>query len=94
MEHDIPDDYVIATGETHTVGEFVEAAFLAAGVDDWQSRVRINADLLRPTEISSMRGDSSHAREQLGWQPTVRFQELVARMVRADLELARNRSTS
>ena len=89
MRHDAPDDYVVATGESHTVAEFVEAAFAAAGLDDWRSRVRVNSDFIRPTEISQMRGDASRARELLGWAPTVSFSELVARMVEHDLELLR-----
>lgn len=88
MHHDVPDDFVIATGETHTVREFVQAAFAAAGVTDWADRVRVNPEFLRPAEIASMRGDASHALAELGWRPTVRFEELVARMVQADLDRA------
>jgi GDPmannose 4,6-dehydratase len=86
MRHDEPNDYVVATGETHSVREFVAAAFSAAGIDDWQERVHVDPSLLRPTEIASMRGDATRARSVLGWAPTVGFDEMVARMVRADLE--------
>jgi GDPmannose 4,6-dehydratase len=89
VRHEEPDDYVVATGESHTVAEFVQAAFAAAGIDDWRSRVRVNPDFIRPAEISRMRGDASRAREVLGWAPTVSFDELVARMVEHDLERLR-----
>ena len=88
MRHDTPADYVIATGESHTVQDFVDAAFRAAGVDP-ADRVRVNPEFIRPAEISEMRGDATRAREELGWRPTVGFDELVARMVEHDLELAR-----
>ncbi|MGN6272334.1 MAG: GDP-mannose 4,6-dehydratase [Protaetiibacter sp.] len=87
VRHDEPADYVVATGESHTVADFARAAFAAAGIDDWRSRVRINPEFIRPTEISRMRGDAGRAREVLGWRPTVGFDELVARMVEHDLEL-------
>ena len=86
MRHDEPDDYVIATGESHSVADFVEAAFRAAGIDG-EGRVRVNPDFIRPAEISRMRGDASRARNVLGWRPTVGFDELVARMVAHDIEL-------
>lgn len=79
------DDYVIATGEAHTVGEFVAAAFAAAGVDDWESRVFTDPRFVRPNEINDMRGDSTRARERLGWAPTVEFTQIVAAMVENDL---------
>ena len=88
--HDTPGDYVIATGEAHTVADFVAAAFAAAGVDDWRAKVRVNPEFIRPSDITSMRGDAAKARRELGWAPTVSFEELVARMVRTDLELARH----
>lgn len=87
IRHDEPDDYVVATGESHTVADFARAAFEAAGVDDWSSRVRVNPDFIRPAEISRMRGDATRARSVLGWEPTVGFDELVGLMVRHDLDL-------
>ena len=80
-----PDDFVIATGETHTVGEFVEAAFIAAGVDDWRTRVETDPRFVRPNDVSVMCGDPTKAREVLGWEPTMGFAEIVAAMVREDL---------
>ena len=87
IRHDTSDDYVIATGEGHTVADFVAAAFAAAGVPDWSSRVRVNPEFVRPTESSSMLGDWSKARSELGWSPTVTFQALVASMVAEDVRL-------
>jgi GDPmannose 4,6-dehydratase len=79
-----PDDYVIATGEAHTVAEFVEAAFAAAGIPDWEARVQIDPRFIRPNEINDMLGDSSKARTVLGWTPTKSFSEIVSEMVEAD----------
>ncbi len=83
-------DYVIATGEPHSVRDFVDAAFRAAGIDDWQPFIRQDPRFMRPNDAPTLLGDPTHIRETLGWQPTVTFDELVARMVQADLELARS----
>ncbi|MEP7001933.1 MAG: GDP-mannose 4,6-dehydratase [bacterium] len=82
-----PDDFVIATGETHTVREFVEKAFGCVGLD-WQQHVAYDARYNRPTEVDVLQGDASKARRELGWEPKVGFDELVTMMVHADLELA------
>jgi GDPmannose 4,6-dehydratase len=85
VQADEPDDYVIATGEAHTVRELVEAAFGAVGLD-WRERVRYDESLGRgATDARALVGDASKAREQLGWQPEVGFDELVRLMVDADL---------
>lgn len=83
--HPDPDDYVIATGTSHTVSEFVAAAFAAAGIEDWERYVRVDPAFVRPVEPVEQRGDSSHARRSLGWAPTRSFPEIVAAMVEADL---------
>ena len=83
--HGSGDDYVIATGQSHTIREFVEAAFTAAGVADWERYVSINPEFVRPAEINTMLGGASKARAVLGWQPTVDFATLVTRMVEADV---------
>jgi GDPmannose 4,6-dehydratase len=80
-----PDDYVIATGETHTVREFVEEAFGHVGLD-WQKYVKIDPHYFRPTEVDLLVGDATKAREKLGWQPKVKFKDLVRIMVDADLK--------
>ncbi|SMH33374.1 GDPmannose 4,6-dehydratase [Rathayibacter oskolensis] len=86
---DSADDYVVATGVSHSVREFVGAAFAAAGIDDWEGRVVIDPRFARPVDAPEMRGDASKARRELGWAPTVGFEEIVARMVENDLDLAR-----
>lgn len=80
-----PDDYVIATGEKHSVRELVELAFSHVGLD-WQNYVEIDPKLIRPAEVCTLRGDASKARRDLGWEPRVSFAELVAMMVDADLD--------
>lgn len=80
-----PDDYVIATGEAHSVREFAETAFRAAGIDDAETRLRSDPAFTRPTDASLLVGDSTKARENLGWAPTKRFEDVVAAMVAAEL---------
>jgi GDPmannose 4,6-dehydratase len=102
LQHDTPEDYVIATGETHTVREFVEAAFSHVDVDiEWQGEgvdekgidketgkvlVEVDPKYFRPTEVDLLIGDPSKAKEELGWEPEVKFKELVQLMVQSDLE--------
>ena len=87
LQQDEPDDFVIATGETHTVQEFVERAFAEVGIDNWNDYVRQDPKFFRPAEVDLLIGDASKAHEQLGWQPEVSFPELVSMMVRHDLEV-------
>jgi GDPmannose 4,6-dehydratase len=84
LQRDAPRDYVIATGETHSVRELCEIAFDEVGLD-WRAHVRSDPALLRPAEIDQLVGDAARAREELGWRPEVRFEELVRTMVRADV---------
>jgi GDPmannose 4,6-dehydratase len=88
-----PDDYVIATGVSHSVRELVEIAFAHAGLD-WQQYVRVDPALLRPAEVDHLLGDASKARQELGWQPDVSFKQLVEMMVDADLERLRTSSAT
>lgn len=82
-----PDDYVVATGETHSVQEFVELAFKVVGIADWQKYVKSNHPKhMRPAEVEHLIGDSTKAREVLGWKPKTTFPQLVEMMVKADLE--------
>jgi len=81
-----PDDYVIATGESHTVREFVELAFREVGIKDWEKHVRTDAKHLRPAEVYTLCGDASKARRVLGWEAKTKLPELVKIMVEADLE--------
>jgi GDPmannose 4,6-dehydratase len=85
LQEDEPSDYVVATGETHTVREFVEAAFGHAGLD-WERYVVQDERFMRPAEVDQLIGDPTKAKEQLGWEPRTSFRELVEMMVDADLE--------
>ena len=82
---DRPRDYVIATGRAHSVRDFVAAAFAAADISDWEPLLRQDAAFMRPADPSELVGDATLARDVLGWAPTVAFEEIVARMVEADL---------
>ena len=85
VQQDEADDYVIATGETHTVREFLDVAFRCAGYDDWEPHVRRDTRFERPAEVDLLMGDAAKAHRQLGWKPRVSFEELVAMMYEADL---------
>jgi len=87
LQQDEPGDYVLGTGEAHTVREFLEEAFSYAGME-WSDYVRIDPRYFRPTEVDYLLADIRHAKKSLGWRPKVRFHELVRIMVDADLELA------
>jgi GDPmannose 4,6-dehydratase len=88
LQQERPDDYVIATGETHSVKEFVEEAFKLLGLD-WRKHVEMDPRYIRPTEVDMLLGDYSKAEQELQWKPKVRFKDLVRIMVEADLELAK-----
>lgn len=79
-----PDDYVIATGETHTVGDFVQEAFRCIGVDNWSDYTVTDDKYLRPNEVHMLRGDANKAKAELGWRPHVTFHQLVERMIEND----------
>lgn len=87
LQQDQPDDYVVATGETHSVREFVEEAFACLDLD-WKEYVKYDARYERPAEVELLIGDSSKAKKQLGWEPKVTFKELTKIMVDADMKLA------
>lgn len=80
-----PDDYVISTGESHSIRELLDLAFSYVGIDDWGAYVKQNPDFFRPAEVDLLVGDSKKAREKLGWHPKVGFRELVEMMVEHDL---------
>jgi len=81
-----PEDFVLATGETHSVKEFVERAFAHVGLD-WRRYVEVDPQYYRPTEIDRLEGDASRARDRLGWTPRIKFRDLVKIMVDADVQL-------
>ena len=85
LQAEHPADYVIATNETHSVRELCELAFARVGLD-WRKHVEVDASLSRPAEVESLIGDYSRAKRELGWEPTVRFRQLVEMMVDADLQ--------
>jgi len=85
LQQNKPDDYVIATGETHSVKEFLEEAFKYAGLD-WKKYVEIDSRYFRPLEVGFLQGDASKAKKKLGWEPKVKFRELVRIMVDADIK--------
>jgi GDPmannose 4,6-dehydratase len=85
LQQDEPDDYVIATGETHSVEEFLTLTFEKVGLGDWRNFVRHDPKFLRPAEVDLLIGDPSKAKEKLGWQPEVGFDELVDMMVAHDI---------
>lgn len=86
LQQEQPDDYVIATGETHSVREFLEEAFSHAGLE-WEKYVKIDPRYFRPSEVELLIGDASKAKEKLGWEPKVHFKDLVRIMVDADVEV-------
>lgn len=85
LQQDKPDDYVIATGQTHTVKKLVELAFGAVGLD-WQKYTKLDPQFVRPAEVDLLIGDPAKAKKELGWKPDVSFEQLVEMMVKADLE--------
>jgi len=107
LQHDKPDDFVLATNETHTVREFVENAFKVVGIDiEWEGEgvneigkdantgkvlVKVNPEFFRPAEVDILIGDYSKAKKELGWEPKVKFEELVKMMVEKDLERIGNK---
>ena len=85
LQQEQADDYVVATGETHSIREFLEIAFAHVGIEDWQGKVTQDPRFLRPAEVDLLIGDPTKARQQLGWQPKVGFEDLVRMMVDSDL---------
>ena len=90
LQQDTADDYVISTGATQSVREYLDVAFRHVGIDDWSGLVRQNPEFLRPAEVDLLIGDAAKARETLGWAPRVAFEELVTMMVDADVERVAN----
>jgi GDPmannose 4,6-dehydratase len=87
LQQDTPDDFVIATGRTHTVREFVRIAFESAGLGSWEPYVKIDPAFVRPAEVDLLIGDPSKANRVLGWEPEVSFEQLVEMMVKSDLDI-------
>jgi GDPmannose 4,6-dehydratase len=94
LQQDEPDDYVIATGETHTIEEFVERTFAEVGIDDWRRYVRQDPKFFRPAEVDLLIGDATKARTELGWSPEVDFPGLVKMMVAHDLRIESGKASA
>jgi GDPmannose 4,6-dehydratase len=90
LQQDEADDYVVSTGETHSVREYLDIAFRHVGIDDWEKHVHQDPAFFRPAEVDLLIGDATKARTELGWAPKVDFPELVIMMVDADVERVRS----
>ena len=88
LQRDVPDDYVVATGQAHTIGQFADAAFSYVGLS-WRDYVKIDEAFMRPSDVHDLCGDASKARSILGWQPKTSFKELVEEMVDAAVARAK-----
>ncbi len=86
LQQDKPDDFVIATGETHTIKDFIVEAFKHVEIDNWQEHIGIDEKFMRPAEVDFLKGDATKAKEVLGWTPKTTFSQLVKMMVDADME--------
>ena len=87
-----PQDFVVATGQNHSVSEFAKEAFSVVGIDNWEKYVKVSKELFRPAEVDFLVGDATRAKKILGWQPQTSFKELVKMMVEADIELLKKNS--
>ncbi len=87
LQQETPDDYVIATGETHSIRDFLDCAFRVVGISDWKEKIKQDPRFMRPAEVDVLRGDYAKARDALGWLPKTRFEELVEKMVKNDIEI-------
>lgn len=94
LQQPAPDDYVIATGRTHSVRDFVAAAFAAADIDDWEPYVTVDPRFFRPAEVDLLVGDATKARTVLGWNPQMSFEELVSSMVQNDISIEKSKLTA
>jgi GDPmannose 4,6-dehydratase len=86
LQQDEPDDYVLATGETHSIEELLTVAFKAIDIDDWRPYVKQDPRFMRPAEVDLLLGDPAKAKEKLGWEPEVSFEQLIQMMVESDLK--------
>ncbi|MDO8260496.1 MAG: GDP-mannose 4,6-dehydratase [Candidatus Magasanikbacteria bacterium] len=92
LQQENPDDYVVATGENHSVQDFAQAAFKVVGIDNWKKYVKISKEFYRPAEVDFLIGEAKKANTILGWKPTVSFDKLVKMMVDSDINILKNNS--
>jgi len=90
LQQDKPDDYVISTGETHSIRDFLDAAFKHIGITDWSKYVGQDPRFMRPAEVDVLRGDSTKAQTELNWKPKTSLEEMVSKMVKNDIEMLKN----
>jgi GDPmannose 4,6-dehydratase len=90
LQQETADDYVIATGETRSIKDFLNEAFLQIGISNWSSYIKQDPKFMRPAEVDVLRGDYSKAKSQLNWVPKTSFSEMVKKMVTNDIELIEN----
>ena len=93
LQQEKPQDFVVATGQNHSVAEFAKEAFGAVGIENWEKYVKVSKELFRPAEVDFLIGDAKNARRVLGWEPQTSFKDLVKMMVAADIELLKKNST-
>lgn len=86
LQYNKPDDFVLATGENHSIKEFVEESFKCVGISDWEKYIKINKEFIRPAEVNVLKGDYSKAKKELGWEPKTNFKELIKIMINNDLK--------
>ena len=87
LQQDTPQNYVIATGEYHTLEDFLDSSFKCIGIDDWSKYVKQDERYMRPADVYYLRGDSTRAKNELGWEPKTSFEDMVSKMVTNDIEL-------
>ena len=92
LQQDTPDDYIVATGETYSIRDFLKAAFNYVGITDWEKYIKQDPRFMRPAEVDVLRGNYKKAEEKLGWKPKTTFTELVEKMVSNDLNLLQNQN--
>ena len=91
LQQDQPDDFVLATGDSYSIRQFLDLAFDAIGIAEWESYVTIDPQYYRPAEVDVLRGDYSKAKDMLDWQPKVKLKEMVSKMVANDLRMLRGK---
>jgi GDPmannose 4,6-dehydratase len=87
LQSNTPEDYVISTGQLHSLKDFLNISFREVGIEDWEPYVKQDPRFMRPAEVDVLRGDSTKAKEELGWKPTTSFDDIVKKMVTRDVEL-------